>query len=136
MVSVEISIYKSIKFIYFTDALRNNTVRQYFNEDFPKYSPIYFLYERQTPKSLEASKSIRSFYFQNKSLEFPQSLTSFGQLYADGVSGFKYYRFLQMVSKHTSVYTYLFTYKGRYSYFIDPDTKKPMGKWKLNMVVI
>lgn len=120
MVSVEISIYKSIKFIYFTDALRNNTVRQYFNEDFSKYSPIYFLYERQTPKSLEASKSIRSFYFQNKSLEFPQSLTSFGQLYA----------------KHTSVYTYLFTYKGRYSYFIDPDTKKPMGKWKLNMVVI
>ncbi|KAM7362757.1 juvenile hormone esterase-like [Cochliomyia hominivorax] len=107
--------------------LSNSTTRQYFNENFEKYAPIYFLYERDTPKSIEASSAIRSFYFQNKTIEFPQSLKSFGELYADGVSVFKYNRFLKMISKHTLVYTYFFTYKGRYSYFIDPDTKQAMG---------
>ncbi|KAM7359456.1 uncharacterized protein ACRADG_012798 [Cochliomyia hominivorax] len=108
-------------------ALRNATVRQYFNDNFAKYAPIYFLYERDTPKSLEISKAFRSFYLQNKPLEFPQSLTSFGELYADGVIGFEYYRFLQMVSKHTQVYTYLFKYKGRYSHFVNPDTNQTFG---------
>ncbi|KAM7360156.1 carboxylic ester hydrolase-like [Cochliomyia hominivorax] len=116
------------EYYYMTyNGLKNASVRDYFNEDFSKYSPIFFLYERDTPKSQEASAAIRSFYFQNKSLEFPKSLESFGQLYADGISGFRYYRFLQMVSKHVSVYTYFNTFKARLSNFVDPDTKETKG---------
>ncbi|KAM7359455.1 uncharacterized protein ACRADG_012788 [Cochliomyia hominivorax] len=110
---------------YYT--LRNATTRQYFNQNFSKYSPIYFQYERDSPKSLEVSSALRSFYLQNKTLEFPESLKSFGQLYADAVIGFQYYRFLQMISKHTPVYTYFFKYKGRYSRFVDPDTNRTLG---------
>ncbi|XP_023300386.2 juvenile hormone esterase-like [Lucilia cuprina] len=110
---------------YYT--LRNETERRNFNENFAKYSPIYFLYERETPKSLEVSAALRSFYFQNKSLEYPQSLIPFGQLYGDGLIGFEYFRFLQMVSKYTPVYTYLFTYKGRYSHFVNPETNQTLG---------
>lgn len=112
--------------------MRNETHRQYFNQDFAKYSPVYFLYERETPKSKEVSAAIRSFYFNNKPLQYPQSLKSFGELYADGLIGFEYYRFLQMASKLTPVYTYLFTYKGRYSHFVNPDTNQTMGKINRN----
>ncbi|XP_065371728.1 juvenile hormone esterase-like [Calliphora vicina] len=108
-------------------ALRNETQRQHFNDNFEKYTPIYFLYEREMPKFLEASAAIRSFYFHNKPLEYPQSLIPFGELYSDGLIGFTYYRFLQMVSKYTSVYTYLFTYKGRYSHFQNPETNQTLG---------
>lgn len=113
---------------FFTDTLRNETQRERFNQDFSKYTPIYFLYERDTPKSHNISQALRSFYFQNKKIEFPQSLTPFGELYSDGLICFEYYRFLQMVSKHVPVYTYLFTYKGRYSHFVNPDTNKTYGK--------
>lgn len=119
------------------DTLRNDTYRQYFNDDFLKYSPVYFLYERETPKSKEASAAIRSFYFENKTLEFPHSVKAFGELYADGLIGFEYYRFLQMVSKYIPVYTYFFTYKGRYSHFVDPQTNKTLGKfnWEVSILI-
>ncbi|XP_013110450.2 carboxylic ester hydrolase [Stomoxys calcitrans] len=107
--------------------LRNDTQRQRFNDDFDKYNPIYFLYERNTPRSKRISQAMRSFYFQNRSLEYPQSLTSFGELYSDGLITFEYHRFLQMVSKHVPVRTYLFTYKGRYSHFRHPDTNETYG---------
>lgn len=112
----------------FTDTLRNDTQRQRFNQDFNKYNPIYFLYERDTPRSRNISQEMRSFYFQNKNLDFPQSLGAFGELYSDGLIIYEYHRFLQMVSKHVPVYTYLFTYKGRYSHFINPDTNQTYGK--------
>lgn len=91
---------------------------------------MFFLYERDTPKSKEVSEAFRSFYFHNKPLEYPQSLIPFGQLYADGLIGFEYHRFLNMISKYTPVYTYFFTYKGRYSHFVNPDTNQTLGKRK------
>ncbi|XP_065371731.1 juvenile hormone esterase-like [Calliphora vicina] len=109
---------------YYT--MRNDTERQYFNDDFAKYNPIYFSYERETPKSLEISAAFRSYYFQNKSLEYPESLQSFIDLYGDGAICFSL-RYLQMVSKYVPVYTYIFTYKGRYSHFVNPDTNQTLG---------
>ncbi|XP_073818496.1 juvenile hormone esterase-like [Musca autumnalis] len=107
--------------------LRNDTQRERFNQDFAKYNPIYFLYERDTPRSRNISQEMRSFYFDNKKLEYPQSLMRFGELYSDGLICFEYHRFLQMVSKYVPVYTYLFTYKGRYSHFRNPDTNETLG---------
>ena len=63
-------------------------------------------------------------------MEYPQSLIPFGQLYADGLIGFEYHRFLKMVSKYTPVYTYLFTYKGRFSHFVNPETNQTLGKMR------
>uniref|UniRef100_A0A1I8PSZ6 Carboxylic ester hydrolase n=1 Tax=Stomoxys calcitrans TaxID=35570 RepID=A0A1I8PSZ6_STOCA len=110
---------------YYT--LRNETTRALFSQQFDKNTPHYFLYEADTPKSLSISKALRDFYFKNNSIAYPQSVEPFGELYSDGLIIFAYHRFLQMVSKHTSVYTYLFTYKGRYSHFKNPDTNQTLG---------
>ncbi|TMW42429.1 hypothetical protein DOY81_012493 [Sarcophaga bullata] len=60
----------------FINTLRNETQRKYFNDDFAKYAPMFFLYERDTPKSREISAAFRTFYLQDKPLEYPQSLIS------------------------------------------------------------
>ncbi|XP_037944651.1 venom carboxylesterase-6-like [Teleopsis dalmanni] len=102
---------------YFT--LINATLTQYYNDNFEKYAPIAFLYERGTPKSMEISKILRSEYLRNETLRFPDSLEDFGKLFSDAVIGFGYHRFLTLVSRFLPVYTYIFTYKGRYSIFRD-----------------
>lgn len=96
------------------------------NDNFEKYLPIYFFYERDTARSSRISQQFRSFYFQNKSLEFPRSMTAFGRLFTD-LMVFEYHRFVQMVAKHVPVRTYQFSYIGRYSHFRDPDTNKTYG---------
>lgn len=119
---------QSLKFsLLLSDTLRNETQRERFNADFATYAPIYFLYERETHKSLTASKAFREKYFQNQPLVYPNSLEKFGQLYSDGLIGFEYYRYLHMIVKHVPVYTYMFNYKGRYSFFINPDTNQTYG---------
>uniref|UniRef100_A0A1A9WY11 Carboxylic ester hydrolase n=1 Tax=Glossina brevipalpis TaxID=37001 RepID=A0A1A9WY11_9MUSC len=109
------------------NTLRNDTRRERFNEDFAKYAPIYFLYERETQKSLAASNALRKKYFQNQPLVYPDSLDKFGELYSDSLIGIGYYRYLHMILKHVPVYTYLFNYKGRYSFFVNPDTNETYG---------
>lgn len=111
----------------FTDTLRNATEREYFNEDLEKYLPIYFSYERGTQKSKEITAAFRSYYFKNQTLKYPESLKSFTDLYNGGAICFSF-RYLQMVSKFTPVYTYIFTYKGRFSHFVNPDTNQTIGK--------
>ncbi|XP_075162677.1 juvenile hormone esterase-like [Haematobia irritans] len=107
--------------------LRDENTRPLFSLEFEKNTPLYFLYEADSPKSQNISKALYSFYFKNSSIEYPQSTMAFGELYSDGLIIFAYHRFLKMVSKHTPVYTYLFTYKGRYSHFKNPDTNQTLG---------
>ncbi|KAM7360189.1 juvenile hormone esterase-like [Cochliomyia hominivorax] len=108
------------------DALRNETIRNWFNEDIYARLPTNLLYERDTPKSREITTALRSHYFQNKTLENPGSLKSFADIFMDSLICVNF-RYFQMVSKFTSVYTYIFTYKGRYSYYVDPETNKTRG---------
>ncbi|XP_054733622.1 juvenile hormone esterase [Anastrepha obliqua] len=96
--------------------LKNETTRTWLNENFEKYAPIALMYERDTPRSVEISKTLRR-YLPNGPLALPHSLQTFGKLYSDAIIGFEYHRFLDLISRFTSVYTYLFTYKGRYSHF-------------------
>uniref|UniRef100_A0A1I8NSN8 Carboxylic ester hydrolase n=1 Tax=Stomoxys calcitrans TaxID=35570 RepID=A0A1I8NSN8_STOCA len=109
---------------YYT--LQNKTQRERFNQDFAKYLAIYFFYERDTPKSRFIGQQMRSYYLQNQTLEFPQSLVGFAKLFTD-LMVFQYHRYVEMVSQHIPVYTYLFTYKGRYSHFRDPVTNQTYG---------
>ncbi|XP_036317505.1 esterase FE4-like, partial [Rhagoletis pomonella] len=97
--------------------LKNETTRKWLNEDFEKYAPITLMYERDTARSKHITQTLRSKYLGNSTLTFPESLDSFGKLYSDGIINFEYHRFLDLVSRATPVYTYLFTYKGRYSHF-------------------
>ncbi|XP_039948695.1 bile salt-activated lipase [Bactrocera tryoni] len=96
---------------------KNETTRRWLNEEFEKYAPIVLMYERDTLRSRSISKTMRSKYLANATLELPNTLDSFGKLYSDGIIGFEYHRFLDLISRLTTVYTYLFTYKGRYSHF-------------------
>ncbi|XP_013110447.2 juvenile hormone esterase [Stomoxys calcitrans] len=107
--------------------LRNETRRQRFNDNFAKYAPLYFKYERDSHRSQCISSALYSFYFGNHSLEYPGSMKAFGQLYSDAIVGFNYYRFLKLVEKHVPVYTYFFNYKGRYSFFRNPETNETHG---------
>ncbi|KAL9898541.1 juvenile hormone esterase-like [Glossina fuscipes fuscipes] len=107
--------------------LRNDTERGLFNKDFEKVAPIHLLYETNTEKSRLISRKLKEKYLNNQSLVFPGSVEKFGQLYSDGVIGYSYHRFLDMVSKHMPVFSYLFTYKGRYSHFINPSTNQTEG---------
>lgn len=107
--------------------MRNDTERELFNKDFEKLAPIHLLYERNTEKSRLISRKLKEKYLNNQSLVFPDSVEKFGQLYSDGVIGYSFHRFLDMVSKHTLVFSYLFTYKGRYSHFINPSTNQSEG---------
>ncbi|XP_011208510.2 bile salt-activated lipase [Bactrocera dorsalis] len=95
---------------------KNETTRRWFNEEFEKYAPIVLMYERDTLRSRSISKTMRSKYLANATLELPNTIDSFGKLYSDGIIGFEYHRFLDLISRLTTVYTYLFTYKGRYSH--------------------
>ncbi|XP_054081120.1 juvenile hormone esterase [Zeugodacus cucurbitae] len=95
----------------------NETTKKWLNEEFEMYAPIILLYERDTARSKSISKTLRSTYLGNATLELPNTLDSFGKLYSDGIIGFEYHRFLDLLSRVTTVYTYLFTYKGRYSHF-------------------
>ncbi|XP_023158747.1 venom carboxylesterase-6 [Ceratitis capitata] len=97
--------------------LNNETTRKWYNEDFEKYAPIGLMYERDTERSREVSRVLRSKYLGNATLTQSDSLVPFGNLYSDGIIGFEYHRFLDMVSRLVPTYTYLFTYKGRYSHF-------------------
>uniref|UniRef100_A0A0K8VNL0 Carboxylic ester hydrolase n=1 Tax=Bactrocera latifrons TaxID=174628 RepID=A0A0K8VNL0_BACLA len=96
---------------------KNETTRRWLNEEFEKYAPIVLMYERDTLRSRSISTTMRSKYLANETLELPNTLDSFGKLYSDGIIGFEYHRFLDLISRLTTVYTYLFTYKGRYSHF-------------------
>ncbi|XP_067618822.1 juvenile hormone esterase-like [Eurosta solidaginis] len=97
--------------------LNNETTKAWLNEDFDKYAPIAVIYERDTPRSKCISKTFKTKYLSNTTLELPDSLEPFGKLYSDGVIGFSYHRFLDLISQVIPVYTYLFTYSGRYSHF-------------------
>ncbi|XP_067618823.1 juvenile hormone esterase-like [Eurosta solidaginis] len=99
------------------DLLKNNTVRGWLNENFEKYAPIVLMYERDTPRSKQISTQLRASYLGNRDLQTTDSLGSFGKLYSDAVIGFEYHRFLSLISSVVPVYTYLFTYKGRFSHF-------------------
>ncbi|XP_036324906.1 esterase FE4-like [Rhagoletis pomonella] len=98
--------------------LNNETARNWLNEDFEKYAPITLMYERNTARSKNITHTFHSKYLGNSTLALPESLDPFGKLYSDGITIFAYNRFLDVVSRLTPVYTYLFTYKGRYSHFL------------------
>lgn len=85
------------------------------------------LYERDTPLSRRASAVLRKEYLGDGPIQNPKSLQGLGRIYSDALIGVEYHRFMRLMAAHTPIYTYLFRYKGRYSFFKNPDTNQTMG---------
>jgi hypothetical protein len=58
------------------ELIQNKTLLKQFNDDFEKYAPINFFYERGTERSKEISRCLREFYLG----EEPLSNASFSGL--------------------------------------------------------
>uniref|UniRef100_T1P862 Carboxylic ester hydrolase n=1 Tax=Musca domestica TaxID=7370 RepID=T1P862_MUSDO len=107
--------YELYFFAYHT--LLNEEQRQHFIDEFDKYAPIYFMYERSGPISSNISQQLGAYYLQGNPIEFPKSVEKFAEVYSDSLICFANHRFLQMIAEHVPVYNYLFNYKGRFNYF-------------------
>lgn len=101
------------------------------DREFEKYAPIAFIYERGTEKSKSISKSLKSFYFDGKTID-KTALPALAQLFSDALVGFNVNRFVEVMSQENDkVFYYNFNYKGRYSSFYLPDSNNtsPYGKY-------
>ncbi|RZC36118.1 COesterase domain containing protein, partial [Asbolus verrucosus] len=109
------------------NGMSNATLLKKLNDNFEKYAPISFLYERGTEKSKQVSRAVRKFYFGDEPLS-NASLKGLAKLYADTI-GFQVDRAVELLSEKCSkpVYYYEFTYQGRYSHNYLPGTTTPLG---------
>jgi carboxylesterase type B len=97
------------------------------NEDFEKFAPICFMYERESEKSKEISRTLWENFISAPTIT-KSSFDGLKYLYNDGVVGFTVHRFVQLVHKHTKVYYYKNTFVGRHSnFFYPPGSEKPYG---------
>lgn len=98
------------------------------DEEFDTVAPIAFVYERNTTKSRIVSEKLREEFLGPGPLT-QSSLKGIGYLYADGIIGFGVNRGVKLFSaKNTeNTYYYLFSFPGRYSYFVLPNTTTPYG---------
>ncbi|KAH8294650.1 hypothetical protein KR018_000868 [Drosophila ironensis] len=109
--------------------LRNESIVRNYNKDWEHFASISLLLESDTNHSRLATRVFREKYMPESldKLEYPKSLKGFGELVSDALIGVAYNRFLRLMAPHTPVYTYLFRYKGRYSFLKNPDTQEAMG---------
>ncbi|KAF5306937.1 hypothetical protein FQA39_LY00167 [Lamprigera yunnana] len=108
--------------------LNNATWFKKMDEDFEEVAPIAFIYERGTENSKRISREFRKFYLGDEPLS-NDSLPQLGKLYADGLVGFSVNRAVKLLSLYSSksTYYYRFSYRGRYSFHLNPNTQKPEG---------
>lgn len=117
-------------FTIFIEFVGNEAILSELDKEFEKHAPIAFMYERDTENSKSISKTLKSFYFGEKSIDF-SSLPGLSQLFSDSLVGFNVNRFVEVVAqKNEHVFYYNFNYKGRYSFFYLPDSNNtsPYGK--------
>ncbi|XP_037731920.1 venom carboxylesterase-6 [Drosophila subpulchrella] len=109
--------------------LRNESIVSKYNQDWEHFAPISLIFERNSTQSQVASRVLREKYMPESrdKLEFPKSLKGMGELYSDALIGVSFNRFLRLMAPHTPIYTYLFRYKGRYSFLKNPDNQEAMG---------
>ncbi|XP_020812784.1 venom carboxylesterase-6 [Drosophila serrata] len=109
--------------------LRNQSIVSKYNSDWEHFAPISLILDRDSNHSRTASRILREKYMPESrdKLEYPKSLKGLGELYSDALIGVAFNRFLRLMAPHTPIYTYLFRYKGRYSFLKNPDTQEAMG---------
>ncbi|CAH1142147.1 unnamed protein product [Phyllotreta striolata] len=108
----------------------NETLRNLLNEDFEKYAPDVFTYDKDTELSRNISRAIKSFYLKDKDIDESQ-LDNVIAIFADVMVGFAVNRFTKLVAAASDkpVYYFEFTYQGAFSNFYTPTSNftKPFG---------
>jgi acetylcholinesterase len=100
------------------------------NEEFEKYAPICFMYERDTQRSREISRALWDNFIGTEKISI-DSFDGLAYLFNDGIVGFTVHRFVQLIHKYTKVYYYKNTFVGRHSnFFYPPGSDKPYGELK------
>lgn len=105
--------------------LRNESIVNRYNRDWEHYASIALLLEQNSTQSRAREKYMPE---SLDKLEYPKSLKGMGELLSDALIGVSFHRFLQLMSPHTPIYTYLFRYKGRYTFLKNPDNQQTIGK--------
>ncbi|XP_056638299.1 juvenile hormone esterase-like [Diorhabda sublineata] len=105
------------------NVIHNQTLTKHMNEEFEKIAPIAFLYERETDFSKTVSKTLKTYYLNDKPVDNTQ-LAKLTQLYSDALTGFGVNRAVKLFAEYSnsSVYYYQFNYQGRYSHFYTPES--------------
>lgn len=103
--------------------LGNETLRASLDEQFEKYAPVCFQYERDTDNSRNISRALRKFYFGNRAID-NSTLTNLAEIYGDALIGFGVNRGAKLLAERNDqpVYYYKFSYQGRYSHFYLPES--------------
>ncbi|KAK9883517.1 hypothetical protein WA026_001693 [Henosepilachna vigintioctopunctata] len=106
---------------------RNSERLRQLDEEWQKLAPIVLLYEGN-PQSNEISKQLRAFYLGDKKLD-NSTLVPLTNLYNDARGGFAVDRGVKLISAKLpqSVYYYLFSYKGQYSFQRPPGNNPSVG---------
>ncbi|XP_047106120.1 esterase E4-like [Schistocerca piceifrons] len=108
--------------------LRNTSWAEDMSENYERVFPISFMYERNTPRSRQISRELKTFYLGTEPIT-NNSRIGLGQLYADAIEIFPVDRIAKIISRSNTspVYYYQFTYQGRYSWVYIPGTLTPYG---------
>nr|UZH45660.1 carboxylesterase 26 [Meteorus pulchricornis] len=94
-------------------AMGNNSIYDDFNSRWEDIAPISFAYERNTARSREISRELKSFYLNNQPLG-PNHSEGLGQLYADSLIIFQTHRQERLLTAYSPapVYNYLYDFEG------------------------
>ncbi|KAL3273419.1 hypothetical protein HHI36_014863 [Cryptolaemus montrouzieri] len=105
------------------EMIRDPEYLKQLDERWDTLSPLLFLYERDTKRSKEISRGLRSFYFGDKKLDSSVQLP-LTHIFNEAATGFAVNRGVKLLSEKNSqpVYYYCFSYRGKYSYFYLPES--------------
>ncbi|XP_065165660.1 esterase E4-like [Atheta coriaria] len=101
----------------------NDTELQLMDNEFEKYAPQVFMYEKETENSKIISKALRTFYLQDAKID-NSSLSKLALFFTDAIVGYGVNHAANVIAEKSneSVFYYSFTYAGKYSNFYDPTT--------------
>ncbi|XP_051168374.1 esterase FE4-like isoform X3 [Leptopilina boulardi] len=106
----------------------NSSMFNDLNTKWEEIAPIIFVYERNTTKSRQISKELKSFYIHDEPITV-NNLQGIAGIYRDSLISYSVHRLINLLSASSCkpVYYYHFIYQGRFSHDLDPDTNKPYG---------
>ncbi|KAK5641593.1 hypothetical protein RI129_010140 [Pyrocoelia pectoralis] len=98
------------------------------DKEFGRVAPIAFIYERNTTRSRHISRKLRKEFLGMGPLTI-SAFKGVGYLYADGIVGFGVNRGAKLLSTKNTEHTYYykFSYQGRYSFTMLPNSTVPYG---------
>lgn len=118
------SCFLQILIVSFFADLLNTPLLESLNRNFYEVSPCIFNYERNTARSKSFSDLLRQTLLPLDPIDV-RSFDALAKMYSDG-TGYNSHRFVHYITDYVNVFYYKFSYIGRRSLFLYPETK-PYG---------